>query len=439
MWMKALIKTTVVVLLVLGLSQLGTNLNKAEAANQEPNTPTQASLQAEAASLAAQIQNDEALANSYGEQLDRDMVQIQILNQQIQQLNTQIVTTEALAKIARSNLRKAAIAYYFLSSPYDVVSQQLLSSVETAHLQKTYVKIASEDFNNAVNTYRTLESALKSQISVRKDETKELTATQNQLVVKKAQAINAQNQAQQLLNQVKGQIAQIMIAQQEQAALQAAKQAQEAKSAQQRQQALIQAQQAASVLVDVASATNTSGASSSTKQSSNTQPPSTPATEAVVNLVGELTDQNVSQNNSLAGSDAAPLASPQQGLEAVKAAESFLGTPYVWGGTTPGPNGGVDCSGLTMEAWAAAGISLLHSAYYQYLESTPIPLNQLRPGDLLFYNFDGSGNPVGIDHVVMYVGSGPYGSTTIIQAAHSGTVVSFAPMYYVGLIGAGRP
>ena len=70
-----------------------------------------------------------------------------------------------------------------------------------------------------------------------------------------------------------------------------------------------------------------------------------------------------------------------------------------------------------------------------------MPLNALQPGDLIFYDLDGSG----IDHVVMYVGpyldgrATPYGSGTIIQAAHTGTVVSFDPIWYQGLVGAARP
>ncbi len=71
----------------------------------------------------------------------------------------------------------------------------------------------------------------------------------------------------------------------------------------------------------------------------------------------------------------------------------------------------------------------------QRSESTPVPLSQVQPGDLLFYDLGGDG----IDHVVMYVGSGPYGADTIIQAAHTGTVVEFDPIWYFGLVGAGRP
>ena len=114
------------------------------------------------------------------------------------------------------------------------------------------------------------------------------------------------------------------------------------------------------------------------------------------------------------------------------AAEGYLGVPYEYGGASAS---GVDCSGLTMLAWEAAGVSLLHSAALQQGESTPVPLDAVQPGDLLFYDLGGDG----IDHVVMYVGSGPYGAATIIQAAHTGTVVSFDPIWYFGLVGAGRP
>jgi cell wall-associated NlpC family hydrolase len=129
-------------------------------------------------------------------------------------------------------------------------------------------------------------------------------------------------------------------------------------------------------------------------------------------------------------------ASASEGLTAVKTAESYLGVPYLWGGAS---KQGVDCSGLTLLAWQAAGIDLLHSAYYQYTESTPVSVNNLQPGDLLFYNFSFDNVPSDIDHVVMYVGSGPYGSDTIIQAAYTGTLVSYAPLYTFGLVAIGRP
>ncbi len=138
---------------------------------------------------------------------------------------------------------------------------------------------------------------------------------------------------------------------------------------------------------------------------------------------------------NLAGIDAPKPASRKQALEAAAAARKYLGVPYVFGGSS---HSGVDCSGLTMLAWAAAGVSLEHSATLQWEASTPVTLNHLRPGDLLFYHFADDGN-FPITHVVMYLGSGPYGSATAIQAAYPGTNVAYTPIYFSGFVSAGEP
>jgi len=138
---------------------------------------------------------------------------------------------------------------------------------------------------------------------------------------------------------------------------------------------------------------------------------------------------------NLAGTDVSRVATRAEGLKAAAEARKFLGVPYVWGGAG---KAGVDCSGLTMLAWAAAGFSLPHSATLQWEESRPVSLAHLQPGDLLFYHFahDGQG---AITHVVMYLGSGPFGAETVIQAAMPGTKVALGPIYFGGFVSAGRP
>jgi cell wall-associated NlpC family hydrolase len=135
------------------------------------------------------------------------------------------------------------------------------------------------------------------------------------------------------------------------------------------------------------------------------------------------------------GSTLVPAGTNPQGLEAVSAAESYLGVPYVWGGAS---RQGVDCSGLAMLVWQAAGVDLLHGATVQDQESTPVNLLDIEPGDLLFYHFPDDG-PLPITHVAIYIGSGPYGTNTIIQAAEVGTNVAYYPMYWDGFVSAGRP
>ena len=124
-----------------------------------------------------------------------------------------------------------------------------------------------------------------------------------------------------------------------------------------------------------------------------------------------------------------------QGQAAVRAAESQLGVPYVWGGETPGV--GFDCSGLTQWSWAQAGVSIPRTSQTQYATVPHVPLSDLQPGDLLFYyNLDGTGT---VDHVAMYVGSGPYGSQTVIQAPYTGATVQYVALYTEGLVAAGQP
>ncbi len=123
------------------------------------------------------------------------------------------------------------------------------------------------------------------------------------------------------------------------------------------------------------------------------------------------------------------------GHAAVAAAVSQIGVPYVWGGETPGQ--GFDCSGLVQWAWAQAGYTIPRTTEVQWPGLQHVPLNSLQPGDLLFYyNLDGDHL---VDHVVMYVGSGPYGTDTIIAAAYPGTRINYAPLFTFGLIGAARP
>jgi peptidoglycan DL-endopeptidase CwlO len=103
-----------------------------------------------------------------------------------------------------------------------------------------------------------------------------------------------------------------------------------------------------------------------------------------------------------------------QAGRAVAFALSMLGVPYVWGGAS---RRGVDCSGLTMLAWEAAGVGLPHYSGAQFSSTVYVPAYAMKPGDLLFYGRYGS------EHVAMYIGRG-----MMIEAPTFGQRVHITPV-----------
>src|SRR6185312_13985586 len=111
--------------------------------------------------------------------------------------------------------------------------------------------------------------------------------------------------------------------------------------------------------------------------------------------------------------------SASQLTDALRAAESRKGLPYVWGATGPRS---FDCSGLVQWSFAQAGISMPRVAADQARTGPAIPLSQAEPGDLLFYHTDPTA-PDYISHVTIYLGKG-----LMIQAPHTGANVQIVPV-----------
>ncbi|HVI35213.1 MAG TPA: C40 family peptidase [Gaiellales bacterium] len=98
---------------------------------------------------------------------------------------------------------------------------------------------------------------------------------------------------------------------------------------------------------------------------------------------------------------------------AVQFALAQVGKPYVFGAAGPGA---FDCSGLTMAAWQAGGVSLPHSAADQYNYGHHVARSDLQPGDLIFFY-----QPIG--HVTIYIGDG-----MMVSAPTEGQNVSVVPL-----------
>ncbi len=115
-----------------------------------------------------------------------------------------------------------------------------------------------------------------------------------------------------------------------------------------------------------------------------------------------------------------------QAGKAVAFAYAQIGKPYEWGATGPGS---FDCSGLTMSAWAAAGVSIPRISYDQMSQLPSVSTSALQPGDILGF--------AGNSHVGIYVGGG-----YLIDAPQTGEdveKVALSGWYQSELDGAVRP
>jgi cell wall-associated NlpC family hydrolase len=112
-----------------------------------------------------------------------------------------------------------------------------------------------------------------------------------------------------------------------------------------------------------------------------------------------------------ASSDGA-VAPPSQYGGVVGIALRYLGTPYVWGGSSPG---GFDCSGLVAYAYSQMGVSLPHYTGAQWNVGVPVSRGDLQPGDLVFFD--------GLGHVGIYIGGDQF-----VHAPHSGDVVKISSL-----------
>ncbi|MDT5340556.1 MAG: peptidoglycan DL-endopeptidase CwlO [Mycobacterium sp.] len=102
-----------------------------------------------------------------------------------------------------------------------------------------------------------------------------------------------------------------------------------------------------------------------------------------------------------------------EGMMAVQAALTRIGSPYSWGAAGPSA---FDCSGLVMWAFGQAGVNLPHSSQALAQGGQPVSMDQMQPGDLITYYSDAS-------HVGIYIGDG-----MMVHASTYGTPVRVAPM-----------
>ncbi|MFO7173746.1 MAG: stalk domain-containing protein [Bacillota bacterium] len=133
---------------------------------------------------------------------------------------------------------------------------------------------------------------------------------------------------------------------------------------------------------------------------------------------------------SRSGSTAVLARSSWPGFRMAEIAQSLVGKPYAWGGTTPA---GFDCSGFTLYVARQVGVELPRTSQDQFAVGTPVRVEDLLPGDLVFYSTYGPGPT----HVGIYIGEGRFVSA-LNQSAGVTVTEMDAPWWRGRYLGARR-
>lgn len=398
------------------LAQESSNLEdaqiKAQVANEDYLTAVDELNTATKDAQTAQTNADAAASSTAAARSDLGSIVVQTYQESGNPLDplTPYLTSESLADLAdadvaltrageKNNAKVQNVeALEAVATSMQTIADQKVTAKEAAKTSaataKSDAEAAANEAQNAVTTTRTNRQSLIVQLAAQRNTTVELeTKYQNQ--------VEAERKAR------------------EEAAAQAAAKAASEKAAadlaqKQAEQAAAQPQESAPAPQEQSSQPSPSPQSSAQEPATTSQPEPEAAEE-----------EEAAPAPAPAPEPApAPSHSGSAASTAINAAMGYLGTPYVWAGESAA---GLDCSGLTMVSYAAAGVELTHSSRVQYGEGSLVPLDAAQPGDLVFWSSDGSQS--GIYHVAIYLGD-----DTMIEAPTFGMTVRVTSMRYSGVM-----
>jgi cell wall-associated NlpC family hydrolase len=316
--------------------------------------------QAQAAQLDAEINTNATKLDALNEQINEAQIRLQDANNAIANANALVLAAQAKTKELHAEVARRAASVYTQSGSSGGIADLDAQNAQDLSTRQKYSSLAAQRDNQIVSQL----AQAKEQLALRKaDADKARQAAQTE-----SDAIQAQHDKlaegtaalQKLQSQVKGELATLV---------------QQAEDARKAREAAVAAAQ---YKIQVANTSTRSRISA-------TPPPTSGKVSAVIAY-----------------------------------AYSQLGKPYCYGGAGPDC---FDCSGLTMMAWAQAGVTMSHGSSDQMASFPSVSMDELQPGDLVFWN----------GHVGIYVGNG-----SVLHAPHTGTVVQITPIWS-GVIGAARP
>ena len=341
-----------------------------------------ASEQQQASDLQAQIEANGTRVSVLDEQYTAAQLEIQNATTQINADEASLAAKRRQTNSVRDQLQQRAAELYMGSGNPSPLATIDLNNTRELGSRAAYAGAAADRDRQLLNDVRVAVEQLGLQEKALREARDAAKKERDRLDTMRSEITQASSRQQALLSQVKGKIKSLVDeiqTQKDEAQAAAARASMERLAAQQAQAA------------QTASSSSSSGSSSSP------------------------TDL---------GSDPHLPAPNSQAQVAVDTAKAQLGKPYVY--AAAGPDS-FDCSGLTMFAWAAAGVSISHNAEAQYQSLPHVAQSALASGDLVFF-----GNP--IHHVGMYVGGG-----TMIEAPYTGVDVRYHTIYRPDYAGAARP
>lgn len=345
---------------------------------------------AEARDIAAKIATLGERESALGEQYDAGVANLAKANGLVAAASRALAQARSSQAKTLELLQQDALQAYVGGGPELALGGSVpLGNLNDALLRQELEQTFAADQSDALDGYQ-LAAANTSTARAGLIAARDADALQLERLQKDRNQVQAaQDQLVALQRRVRGKIA-ALVAEIQHEQLVAEQEAEAALLARQRAAAAAQAQAAA----EAAAATTTTA-------------PAPAATTTV-----PAASPSAASGTSAAGITPAPGES-QAAAIAVAAAESRVGDPYVWGAAGPDS---FDCSGLVMWSYDQAGIYLPHYSGSQYDDTTPIPMSDLEPGDLVF-----PANPG--QHVAMYIGNGE-----IVQAPYTGADVQIVPL-----------